>query len=88
VTTGKSDPHGRPLAGLICIGPVEPKHEPGLFTPMTKNLSVSSGLPGPTRLSHQPVFCSCPSWRPATWWLALSAWHTSTALLAFAFSVP
>jgi hypothetical protein len=24
------------VAGFACIGPVEPKHEPGLFTPMTK----------------------------------------------------
>ena len=70
------------LGGL----PVEPKQEPGLLTPMTKKRSVSSGLPGPTRLSHQPV-APCSS-TPATWWLALSAWHTSTALLRSALSVP
>ena len=61
VTTGKSAPQGRPVAGLVCVGPVEPKHEPGLFTPMTKKRSVSSGLPGPTRLSHQPSLRSWPA---------------------------
>ena len=40
----------------MLIGPVEPKHEPRLFTPITKNRLVSSGLPGPTMLSHQPMF--------------------------------
>ena len=86
VTTGKSAPQTRPVAGFTCIGPVQPKHEPGLLTPMTKKRSVSSGLPGPTRLSHQPV---APwSSTPATWWLAFSAWHTSTALLLSALSVP
>ena len=58
VTTGKSAPQGWPLAGLICIGPLEPKHEPGLLTPMTKKRVVSSGLPGPTRLSHQPALAA------------------------------
>ena len=86
VTTGKSEPQGRPVAGLACMGPVLPKQEPGLLTPMTKKRSVSSGLPGPTRLSHQPRLPSGTV--PATWWLALSAWHTSTALLRAAFSVP
>jgi hypothetical protein len=44
-----------PVAGLVCIGPVEPKQEPRLLTPMTKKRSVSTGLPGPTMLSHQPA---------------------------------
>jgi hypothetical protein len=43
-----------PVAGFACIGPVEPKHEPRLLTPMTKKRSVSTGLPGPIMLSHQP----------------------------------
>ena len=46
--------------GSACIGPVEPKHEPRLLTPMTKKRSVSSGLPGPTRLSHQPSLLVLP----------------------------
>ena len=35
-------------------GPVDPKQLPKLLTPTTKNRSVSTGLPGPTILSHQP----------------------------------
>jgi len=56
VTTGKLAPYGRPVDGSMLIGPVEPKHEPRLFTPITKKRLVSSGLPGPTMLSHQPTF--------------------------------
>jgi hypothetical protein len=44
-----------PVAGFALFGPVEPKQPPTLFTPTTKNLSVSSGLPGPIMLSHQPM---------------------------------
>ena len=47
VTSGKSAPHGLPVAGLIDSGPVEPKQLPRLLTPTTKKRSVSSGLPGP-----------------------------------------
>jgi len=47
--------------GSIDIGPVEPKQEPGLFTPMTKKRLVSTGLPGPIMLSHQPTLLPCPS---------------------------
>jgi hypothetical protein len=57
VTTGKAAPYGRPVAGSIDIGPVDPKHEPRLLTPITKKRRVSTGLPGPTMLSHQPA-CS------------------------------
>ncbi len=39
----------------IVSGPVEPKQLPRLLTPTTKKRSVSSGLPGPTMLSHQPT---------------------------------
>ena len=79
VTTGKLAPYGLPVAGLVCIGPVEPKHEPRLLMPMTKNLLVSSDLPGPTILSHQPVLFGLPSYSPATWCEALRAWHTNPA---------
>ena len=61
VTTGKSAPYTRPVSGLTCIGPVEPKHEPRLLMPMTKKRSVSTGLPGPIMLSHQPSLLSCPA---------------------------
>ena len=37
VTTGKLAPYGTPETGLMLAGPVEPKHEPRLLTPMTKN---------------------------------------------------
>ena len=43
------------VAGFTLIGPVEPWQPPRLFTPMTKKRRVSSGLPGPTMLSHQPT---------------------------------
>ena len=39
---------------LGSVGTVEPKQEPRLLTPITKKRSVSTGLPGPTMLSHQP----------------------------------
>ena len=70
------------------MGPVEPKHEPRLFTPMTKKRFVSTGLPGPIMLSHQPSLLGWPSYTPATWCEALRAWHTSTALDLSALSVP
>ena len=85
---GRELKQGVPVAGFGSAGPVEPKQEPRLLTPMTKKRSVSSGLPGPIRLSHQPSLRSTPAWVPATWWLALSAWQTSTALLRAALSVP
>ena len=88
VTTGKPAPQAWPLAGFTSLGPVEPKQEPRLLTPMTKKRSVSTGLPGPTMLSHQPSLLSCPSYTPATWCDALSAWQISTALLRAAFSSP
>jgi hypothetical protein len=78
----------RPVSGLTCIGPVEPKQEPRLLTPMTKKRSVSTGLPGPIMVSHHPSERSFPGYTPATWWEALSAWQTSTALLRSALSVP
>ncbi len=47
---------------------------------MTKKRFVSTGLPGPIMLSHQPSLLGWPSYTPATWCEALRAWHTSTAL--------
>src|SRR5450830_1301991 len=88
VTTGKEAPYGLPVAGLVCMGPVEPKQEPRLLTPMTKNLFVSSGLPGPTILSHQPVLFGSSAYTPATWCEAFRAWQTSTAFDLSAFRVP
>ena len=70
------------------MGPVEPKHEPRLFTPMTKKRSVSSGLPGPIIESHQPTLAGSSAYVPATWCEAFSAWQMRTALLLSAFSVP
>jgi hypothetical protein len=61
VTTGKSAPYTRPVSGFVSIGPVEPKQEPRLLTPMTKKRSVSTGLPGPIMLSHQPSDLSWPA---------------------------
>jgi len=58
---GKSEPHGFPVAGLIDIGPVEPKQLPRLLTPTTKKRSVSTGLPGPIMLSHQPSLSGFPA---------------------------
>src|SRR5450830_772624 len=88
VTTGKAAPYGLPVAGLACMGPVEPKQEPRLLTPMTKKRLVSRGLPGPTILSHQPTFLGSSAYTPATWWEAFRAWQTSTALDLSALSSP
>src|SRR5699024_3795769 len=88
VRMGKSAPHGLPVAGLMLAGPVDPKQEPMLLTPMTKKRSVSTALPGPTMLSHQPMSVGSSGLIPATWWDAFRAWQTSTALLAVSFSVP
>ena len=54
VMTGKSSPHNLPVAGLVDAGPVEPMQPPITFEQMMKYLSVSSGRPGPTMVSHQP----------------------------------
>jgi hypothetical protein len=51
---------------LIDIGPVEPKQLPRLLTPITKKRSVSTGMPGPTMLSHQPTSSVEPAVKPAT----------------------
>src|SRR5439155_17017552 len=88
VTMGKSEPHGFPVAGLIDAGPVEPKQPPRLLTPTAKKRAVSTGLPGPTILSHHPSLAGWPAYSPATWCDALSAWQTRIALERSALSVP
>jgi hypothetical protein len=55
VTTGNRDPYGLLVRGSRDAGPVDPKQLPRLFTPITKKRSVSTGLPGPIMLSHQPT---------------------------------
>ena len=54
VMIGKSSPHTLPVAGLVEAGPVDPMQPPITFEQMMKYLSVSSGRPGPTMISHQP----------------------------------
>ncbi len=54
VMTGKDRPHGRPVAGLISLGPLVPIQPPRTFTEMMKKRSVSSILPGPITCRHQP----------------------------------
>src|SRR5687768_17029713 len=54
VTSGNDEPYGRPLAGSIEAGPVEPRQLPMMFEQMTKYLRVSNALPGPIIPSHQP----------------------------------
>src|ERR1700678_2334670 len=54
VMIGKSSPHNLPVAGLGEAGPVEPMQPPITFEQMMKYLSVSSGRPEPTMVSHQP----------------------------------
>ncbi len=54
---------------------------------MTKKRSVSSGLPGPIRLSHQPGRVA-PSWKPAAWASPVSAWQMKTAFERSALRVP
>ena len=50
--------------------------------------SVSSGLPGPMMLSHQPGrFGSSPSWSPAAWASPERAWQMKTALERSSLSV-
>ena len=80
VTSGKDRPKGRPVAGSISAGPVEPMQPPMTLAQITKKRSVSMGLPGPTMVDHQPGLpvtgCSL-----ATNWSPVRAWQTSTALL-------
>ncbi len=59
---GNSVPQTSPF-GRTLRGPVLPMQPPSTLTPMTKKRSVSSGLPGPTRTSHQPSL-------PVTGWVS------------------
>ncbi len=80
VMAGKREPYGTPVTGSIDAGPVVPWQPPSTLGQTTKNRSVSTGLPGPTMSSHQPV-CRWPGPAgPATWLSPVSAWSTSTAL--------
>ncbi len=54
VNSGKRRPYGRPVAGSVDDGPVVPWQPPSRLAQITKKRSVSTGLPGPMRLSHQP----------------------------------
>ena len=60
-SSGKSSPYGCPVSGFVEDGPVLPWQPPIRLAHTTKNRSVSSGLPGPMRLSHQPGRVA-PSW--------------------------
>src|SRR5690625_5429156 len=53
-SSGKSRRQGRPVAGLMLAGPVEPMQEPRELMHSTKYFSVSMCFPGPTMSSHQP----------------------------------
>ena len=46
VITGKSDPYGRPVAGLVDDGPVVPRQPPSRFVLTTKKLVGVEGLAG------------------------------------------
>jgi hypothetical protein len=54
VMMGKSVPYGRPVTGFWEAGPVDPLQPPITLAQMMKYLSVSSPLPGPIIMSHQP----------------------------------
>jgi hypothetical protein len=87
VTTGEAAPYGLPVAGLVCIGPVEPKQEPRLLTPMTKNCGVER-LAGTDHVVPPAGALRLSAYSPATWCEAFSAWQTSTALDLSALRVP
>ena len=55
---------------------------------MTKKRSVSTGLPGPIRLSHQPDPGAGRRGGPAACASPVSAWQTKTAFERSALSVP
>ena len=68
-------------------GPVEPAQPPMTFWQMTKYLSVSMGLPGPTILFHQPVR-PVSGLAPLGWWSPVSAWQINMAFDLSSYSVP
>ena len=81
VTVGKSVPYGLPVFGLVEDGPVEPLQPPITLEQIIKYLFVSKPLPGPIKLSHQPVVpaaCASPE----------RAWRTSMAFCFCLLSFP
>jgi hypothetical protein len=68
-------------------GPVLPMQPPSTLAQITKYFEMSSGRPGPTRLSHQPSL-PVTGFVSATNWSIVSAWQISAALLRSALSVP
>ena len=87
MNSGKRRPYGRPVAGSIDDGPVVPWQPPSRLAQITKKRSVSTGLPGPMRLSHQPGRSGSPWW-PAAWASPVSAWQITTAFARRASSRP
>ena len=87
VMTGKSRPQGLPVAALMLAGPVEPRQPPSTLGQMMKKRLVSTGLPGPTIVSHQPGLpvTGCGL---AAYWSPVSAWVTRMALDLAALSSP
>ena len=67
-------------------GPVEPWQPPSTLAQTTKKRRVSTALPGPIRLFHQPGLASASECQPAQWWSPLSAWQMRTALSRVALS--
>ena len=63
---------GRPVAGLVSLGPVVAMQPPSALLQITKWRSVSKGLPGPTISSHQPGL-PVTGWGPRTNWSPVSA---------------
>ena len=88
VIMGKSVPYGAPVAGSSLDGPVEPLQPPMTLLQMTKYRSVSSPLPGPMSMSHQPGRLSLALCRPATCASPERACVTRMALSFASLSVP
>ncbi len=88
VTNGNRMPYGRPVSGFVDDGPVEPWQPPRTLAQTTKKRRVSTALPGPMRLFHQPGFLSVGACQPAQWWSPLNAWQMRIALSRVALSVP
>ncbi len=88
VTKGNWMPKGRPVAGSVELGPVDPWQPPRTLAQTTKKRLVSTALPGPIRLFHQPGLASAAECHPAQWWSPLSAWQMRTALSRVAFRLP
>ena len=73
-SSGKSSPQASPVAGLTEPGPVVPEQPPSRLLHTTNQRSVSTGLPGPIMVSHQPGWRS-PSCHPAAWASPVRAWQ-------------